>query len=168
MAFSAPLLLTRNHDLTPFDSGNPTLNLWLQRHALSNQERRASRTYAVIEASSIVIAYYSLAAGSVTHAETTSKVRRNMPDPIPVALLGRLAVDGRFHSAGLGHGLLKDAVLRVLQAADLLAIRGMLVDAIDEPAKAFYERFGFRPSPVAPMKLMISIEEAEAAIRTER
>ena len=167
MTLPAPQLLSASHDVSAFDCGYPALDLWLQHKALANQERRASRTYVVVEGRS-VRAYYSLAAGSIEHADAISRLRRNMPNPIPMALLGRLAVDRRIQGKGFGHGLLKDALQRMIQAADFLAIRGVVVDAIDDPAKAFYERFGFRPSPAMPLKLMITLEDAERALKEAR
>lgn len=111
-----------------------------------------------------VVGYYALAAGSVIHAEATGKLRRNMPDPVPMALLGRLAVDRSVHGFGIGAGLLKDALLRVLAASDLLGVRGIVVDALDEDAKSFYERFGFRASKALPLKLMITLDEVRRIV----
>lgn len=164
MSFTAPAPLTAAHDVSAFDCGAPSLNTWLVRHALTNQESHSARTF-VVTASDRVIGYYALAAGSVVHAEATGKVRRNMPDPVPMALLGRLAVDKTAQGFGVGAGLLQDAVLRVAQAAEFLGIRGILVDAIDDQAKRFYEQFGFRPSATVPMKLMITLAEVERVLR---
>mgnify|MGYP000871682102 CR=1 FL=1 len=160
MSFSAPELLTAAHDVSRFDCGTPALNTWLQKHALANQDSRAARTFVVCSGKRVV-GYYALAAGSVVHAEATGRVRRNMPEPIPMALLGRLAVDKSAQGFGIGAGLLKDALLRVLQASDLLGIRGIMVDALDDTAKRFYERHGFRPSVALPLKLMITLREVE-------
>lgn len=163
MSVSAPAPLSAEHDLEHFDCGHASLNAWLQRHALSNQERRAARTFVVCEGRRVV-GYYALAAGSVVHSEATGNLRRNMPDPVPMALLGRLAVDLSMRGKGLGVGMLQDAVTRILQASDTLGVRGILVDAIDENAKAFYMRFGFRPSSVLPMKLMVTLTEIQRAL----
>jgi len=163
MSFSAPAPLTAEHDLEHFDCGHDSLNVWLQRHALSNQERRAARTFVVCDGRRVV-GYYALAAGSVVHAEAIGNLRRNMPDPVPMALLGRLAVDSSVRGRGLAAGMLQDAVMRIVQASDTLGVRGILVDAIDENAKAFYLRFGFRPSAVLPMKLMVTLTEIERAL----
>jgi GNAT superfamily N-acetyltransferase len=111
-----------------------------------------------------VVGYYALAAGSVAHAEAPGRVKRNMPDPVPMIVLGRLAVDRSAQGQGLGYGLLKDAVLRVVQAADIVGVRGILVDAIDDAACAFYEKAGFRRSAAFTLKLMIGLDEAERAI----
>jgi predicted N-acetyltransferase YhbS len=85
---------------------------------------------------------------------------RNMPDPVPVIVLGRLAVDSTFHGQGIGTGLLRDAVLRIVQAAEIAGIRAILVHAISEGAKRFYEKYGFASSPVDPLTLMITVAEA--------
>lgn len=158
MTTSPPVLLESSHDVAGFDCGYPILDNWLERHALANQQRRASRTYVACDGVRVV-GYYALAAGAVAHADAPGRVRRNMPDPVPMAILARLAVDRRSQGAGVGIGLLKDAMTRVVHAADLIGIRGLLVDAIDDRARAFYQRFGFVPSPVSPLKLMITIEE---------
>ncbi len=158
MSFSAPTLLTADHEVATFDCGKPALNAWLIRHALTNQESRSARTIVVCSGKRVV-GYYALAAGSVNHGEATGKLRRNMPDPVPMALLGRLAIDTSAQGFGLGAGLLKDAVQRVWAASDLLGVRGILVDALDDDAKRFYEKFGFRGSEALPLKLMVTLKE---------
>ncbi len=162
-AVSAPEHLTPEHDVTAFDSGVAALDEWLKRRALANEEGGASRTY-IVSAGGPVIGYYALAAGAVSHADVTGRVRPNMPDPVPVMVLARLAVDRAYHRRGLGAGLLRDAVLRTLQAADLGGIRAILVHAISEEAKRFYERHGFVVSPIDPMTLMITIADARRAL----
>jgi len=159
----APEKLRPDHDLSSFDSGTPVLDDWLRRRALPNQESGASRTY-VVCAGRRVVGYYALAAGAIAQGEATGRTRRNMPDPVPVMVIGRLAIDSGFQGRGLGRALLRDAVLRTLQAADIAGIRAMLVHAISEDAKRFYERCGFRPSPVDPMTLMITMRDARQAL----
>jgi GNAT superfamily N-acetyltransferase len=159
----APEHLTAAHDLTAFDSGVSALDDWLRRRALANEEAGGSRTY-VACAGGRVVGYYALATGGVTHESATGRVRRNMPDPVPVMVLGRLAVDRAYQSRGLGTGLLRDAILRILQAAELGGIRAILVHAISEEAKRFYERQGFVESPVDPMTLMITVADARRAL----
>ncbi|MEQ1694370.1 MAG: GNAT family N-acetyltransferase [Hyphomicrobiaceae bacterium] len=163
MSFTTPALLTADHDTSTFDCGKPALNIWLTRHALINQEAGAARTVVVCTGKRVV-GYYALAAGSVVHTQATGKVRRNMPDPVPMALLGRLAVDQSAHGFGIGAGLLQDAMLRTMQAAALLGIRGILVDALDDDARAFYEKYGFRSSTALPLKLMVTLAEVERAL----
>lgn len=157
---TAPAPIAPHHELDAFASGVAPLDEWLKRRARANHVAGASRTFVVCEGPR-VIGYYSLAAGSVLHETATGKVRRNMPDPVPVALLGRLAVDGHHQGKGIGRALLRDAILRVLAAADRIGVRAILVHALSDDAKAFYERWGFRPSPVEPMTLMVTLEEAE-------
>jgi len=160
---SAPELLHSDHDLSNFECGEPTLDDWLRRRALKNEEGGASRTY-VVRYGQQVVSYYALAAGAVDHASAPGRVKRNMPDPVPVMVIGRLAVDTRVQGRGIGPALLRDAVLRTLQAAEIAGIRAILVHAISESAKRFYERLGFIPSPVDPMTLMITVAEAANAL----
>ena len=160
---SAPEKLKPDHDFSSFDSGTPVLDDWLRRRALPNQESGASRTY-VICAGNRVVGYYALAAGAVARAEATGRTRRNMPDPVPVMVMGRLAIDSAYQGRGLGRALLRDAVLRTAQAAEIAGIRALLVHAISEDAKRFYERCGFRPSPLDPMTLMITMRDALQAL----
>ena len=157
---AAPEPLTGQHQLDNFDCGVPALDEWLKRRARRNEAEGASRTF-VICVGQRVIGYDSLAAGSVLRAVATRKVRRNIPDPVPVVLLGRLVVDRQWHGKGLAADLLSDAVLRVLGAAQTLGVRALLVHAASEAAKSFYEKHGFRASLVEPMTLMITIDEAE-------
>src|SRR5712692_2938748 len=154
-----PEKLSAGHDLSGFDSGEPALDDWLRRRAEQNEASGASRTYVVCVGKKVV-GYYTLAAGAVAHAEAPGRIRRNMPDPVPVMLLGRLAIDKTFHGQGVGTGLLRDAVLRTVQAAEIAGIRAILVHAISEEAKRFYEKNGFVPSPADPMALMITVTEA--------
>lgn len=159
-----PEKLTPEHNISSFDSGVPQLDDWLKRRALPNEKSGASRTY-VVCAGGRVVGYYALATGAVAHSEVTAKVRRNMPEPIPVMVLGRLAIDQAYQGRRLGASLLRDAILRTLQAAEIAGIRAILVHAISEDAKKFYERCGFSPSPVDPMTLMITIADAEKALK---
>jgi GNAT superfamily N-acetyltransferase len=153
------------HDLANFDCGEPSLDDWLRRRAMRNEVGGASRTYVVcIGKSKRVIAYYCLATGAIAHSSVGGRVRRNMPDPIPAMVLGRLAVDRNYHGKGLGKALLRDAALRTLQAAQLAGIRVFLVHAISESAGKYYEQFGFHASPVDPMTLMIPISELERSL----
>ena len=157
----APQPLTSEHELEGFDSGVAELDEWLRRRALKNQAGGASRTY-VVSIGQKVIAYYCLAAGAVSNAGASGRVRRNMPDPIPVMVIGRLAVDRGWQGKGFGHALVRDAVLRTLQAAEIAGIRAILVQAISEQARQFYDYCGFTPSPIAPMTLMFTVADAKA------
>lgn len=157
MTLSAPTLLTTAHDLSTFTCGVASLDDWLQRRAQANQVSGASRTY-VVTADTRVVGYYCLASGALALRDAPGPVRRNMPDPIPMAVLGRLAVDQSWHGRGVGVALLQDAVLRAAQAGGILGIRGVLVHAISDDAKAFYEHHGFLASPTQPMTLILSLQ----------
>ena len=159
---SAPRPLAPEHELEEFQSGAGPLDDWLKRHARHNEAEGGSRTF-VVCAGLRVAGYYSLAASSLLPVVATGRVRRNMPNPAPVVLLGRLAIDRGWQGRGLGADLLRDAVLRVLAAGDAIGVRAVLVHAISAEAKAFYERHGFKPSPIEPMTLMITLSEAKRA-----
>lgn len=156
---SAPEKLLAEHDLADFDSGEPALDDWLRRRALANEESGSSRTY-VVCMEKRVVGYYSLAVGAVAHVGAPGRVKRNMPDPVPVMVLGRLAVDKDFQGRGIGSGLLRDAVLRTMQAAEIAGIRAILVHALSDAAKHFYQRHGFMASPIDLMTVMITVAEA--------
>jgi GNAT superfamily N-acetyltransferase len=160
---SAPAPLADHHQFAAFNSGVPALDDWLKRRARANQASGASRSF-VICADEAVIGYYALAAGAVNAAAAPGRFRRNMPEPIPVAVLGRLAVDHAFHGQGIGRALFRDSALRVMQAAEAIGIRGMLVHAISDEAKAFYLALGFSDSPLEPMTLMITLSELRASV----
>lgn len=160
-----PEPLGATHDLSAFSSGVTTLDDWLRRRALRNESSGASRTYVVCQQSdSKVVGYYALAAGAVAHSSAPPSAKRNMPDPLPVMVLGRLAVDQACQGKGLGRALLRDAILRTLQAASIVGIRAILVHAISPEARKFYEHCGFRLSPIDPLTLMITLAEAERAL----
>ena len=159
---TAPEKLRPDHDLSEFECGEPSLDHWLRQRALQNEESGASRTY-VVCAGQQVVGYYALAVGAVAHAEAPGRVRRNMPDPVPVMIIGRLAVHKDFQGRKIGPGLLRDAVLRTLQAANIAGVRAILVHAISEQARRFYEDCGFTASPMDPMTLMITVVEAAKA-----
>lgn len=160
----APEHVTPHHDVAGFDSGVAALDDWLKRRALENEKTHASRTYVVTTGGRRVVGYYALAAGAVALVRAPGRVRRNMPDPVPVMVIGRLAVDRAYQGRGIARGLLKDAVLRTLQAAEVAGIRAILVHALSEDAKRFYQRHGFLESPVAPLTLMITLADAERAL----
>jgi GNAT superfamily N-acetyltransferase len=150
-------------DCSGFASGEPALDAWLKHNALKSHSSGAARSY-VITSDRAVIGYYALVVGSVARAEATGAVRRNMPDPVPVMLLPRLAVDRRRQGSGLGAALLRDAALRTLQAADLAGIRAMLVHAISPEAARFYRYFGLQPAPGSEMTLMVTLAGLRRAL----
>ena len=159
MTLSAPESLSGKHALSAFDCGEPDLNTFLMRRALSNQESGASRTFVVTDQNDRVVAYYSLATGSIEARQATGRVRRNMPDPIPVMVLGRLAVSRQYQNQSLGSWLLKDALLRVLGVAEMAGIRAVLLHAMSDRARRFYLKHGFALSPLDPMTLMIPLND---------
>ena len=159
-----PQPLTDSHDASHFACGQLSLDKWLKERALKNERSGVSRTYVVCQGENIV-AYYCLATGSIEHGRAPAKIKRNMPDPIPVMILGRLAVDGTLQAQGLGRGLLKDALLRTLKAADIVGVKALLVHALDHEAVRFYRWNGFLESPIDPFTLMLSLSTAKAALK---
>lgn len=157
MQLAAPEPLSIGHRIDAFDCGEPVLDEWLRKRAIGNQSSGASRTFVVADASGRVMGYYALAAGAVAHATATSAVRRNMPDPVPVLVLGRLAVDRQAQGMKLGASLLQDAVKRAIGVSADAGIRALLVHALSEPAKQFYLHYGFQASTLHPMTLMMRL-----------
>ena len=157
MTLRPPAPLEATHQVSSFACGEPVLDEWLKRRALANQSSGASRTFVVTGEAQHVMAYYALAAGAVAHQTATRTVRQNMPDPVPVMVLARLAVDVRCQGMKLGAALLKDALQRCILVSQHTGVRAMLVHALNEPAKQFYEHYGFRPSPAHAMTLMLKL-----------
>jgi GNAT superfamily N-acetyltransferase len=166
MTITRPELLVEHHQVDIFDSGDGSLDHWLKTRALKNQITGATRTY-VINHKLSVMAYYSLASGAVAVNESFGRFRRNMPDPIPVVILARLAVDRSMQGKGIGRALVRDAGQRVLQAADTIGIRGIIVHALSEKAKTFYEKLGFESSALDPLMLMVTLTDLRAALELE-
>ena len=159
----SPEPLSAAHLLDGFDSGATSVDDWLRKRALPNQTSGASRTFVSCEAGRVV-AYYALAASAIATEAAPGRFRRNMPDPIPVIVLGRLAIARSHQGQGLGRSMFQDAAQRIVQAADIIGIRGMLVHAISAEAKAFYLQLGLEPSPLEPMTLMATVANLKAAI----
>ena len=157
LPLAAPQPLTATHLLNDFACGEPTLDDWLKRRAITNQLSGASRTFVVVDEESRVRGYYAMAAGAVSHQLATSAVRRNMPDPLPVMVLGRLAVDRRSQGIKLGAAMLQDAVHRAIAVSHNTGVRALLVYALHENAKRFYLHYGFQESPQHPMTLMLRL-----------
>ena len=153
------------HDVSDFDCGNELLNRWLVRYAGQSERRDAARTFVAIGARSCVVAYYTLIAGQLDHADSTENVRAGVSRqfPIPVALLARLGVDQRHQARGLGAAMLKHALTRVSAAAEQVAVRAVVVHAIDAAATRFYRHFGFRALSATPSTLMVTLDELRAA-----
>jgi GNAT superfamily N-acetyltransferase len=162
---SSPEPLAAHHKTTAFDSGVPSLDDWLKRRAAQNQTTGASRTF-VTCVGTTVVGYYALASSAVVPAQASGRFRRNMPDPIPVVVLGRLAVDQSQKGRGLGRALFQDAARRTIHAAEAIGIRGMIVHALSEDAKTFYLRLGLTVSPLDPMILMTTMADLRAAFES--
>ena len=160
---TAPELLSPAHKTDGFDSGIAALDDWLKRRAAQNQASGASRTFVVCDAG-VVVAYYALASSAVVTHSATGRFRRNLPDPIPVVVLGRLALVRSHQKRGLGRVLFADAGRRVLQAANAIGIRGLVVHALSDEAKAFYIALGLEPSPLDPMTLMVTLADLRLAL----
>ena len=163
MPLTRPEPLADAHELNDFSSSVTSLDDWLKRRARTNQVSGASRTFVVADGHKVV-GYYALASGAIATTESVGRFRRNMPDPIPVAVLGRLAVDQSQQGKGLGRALFRDCALRVAHAADSIGIRGILVHAISDQAKAFYLALGFNLSPAEPMTLMVTLGDIQDLI----
>lgn len=158
MGIAVPELLASQHIIVDFHCSEPSLDEWLKRKALKNQTIGASRTFIICElGTKQVIGFYALATGSVQRQTLSGALRRNMPEPIPVLVLGRLAVDERYHRLGLGVGLLKDAVLRARQVAEQVGTKALLVHALSDNAHAFYRHWGFFPSEIQPSTLLLPL-----------
>lgn len=155
--FKAPVPISENHSLSDFDSGEPFLDEWLKKRALKNHAAGASRCFVLCKGIS-VIGFYCLSAGAISHEASPKAMRRNMPDPLPVLLLGRLAIDKQYQNQGLGRALLRDAMLRAVNVALDAGVFAILIHAISDQAKLFYLSRGFVQSPLDPMTLLMTIE----------
>jgi predicted N-acetyltransferase YhbS len=160
--------LSQAHSVSHFDCGHASLNNWLKKRAMkATPPGSSARTYVVCQQDQTVLGYYALASGSVSREDAPGRVRRNAPDPVPIVLLARLAVDISLKGQGFGRGLLKDAFLRVYAAAEHIGIPAMLVHAIDEQARLFYLKHGFYDSPTNDMTLMLTINEIQRALAAD-
>ena len=158
--------LRRDHPLDAFDCGQPDLNRWLIRYALQSQASNATQTYLGI-VNGVVAGYYSLAVGQVEYADAPERLRKGLArHPVPIMLLARLAVHKDGQKKGIGRALLKDAVLRTLQAADLAGIRALAVHAKDDAARRYYEQFDFLPSPADPLHLFVLLKDIRRQLET--
>lgn len=163
MTISTPELLTDYYDIESFTCGAESLDAWLKQRARKNQLTGASRTFVAGDRRRVV-AYYTLASSAITVVEATGRFRRNMPDPIPVVILGRQAVDQSYQGKGVGRALVQDAAYRVAQAADIIGIRSLLIHALSAEAKTFYEHIGFNASALGSMTLMISLADLKSSL----
>jgi len=151
--------------LAAFDCGSPALNEFLIRHALANHQAGTARTFVATSARNVVVGYYSLSAAQVLYADASPRLAKGLArHPIPVVLLARLAVDCNWQGKGLGPGLLKDAILRVLAASEGVGVRALLVHAKDETAKSFYLHYNFEPLPGYPLHLVLLLKDARKIV----
>ncbi|MCD6705356.1 MAG: GNAT family N-acetyltransferase [Thiobacillus sp.] len=163
LALTPPEPITADHALADFDCGEPSLNEWLKKRALKNHGGGASRCFAIRNGKT-VIGYYCLSAGAISHEAAPKAMRRNMPNPLPVLLLGRLAIDRHHHNQGIGQALLRDAMLRSVSISSNARVFALLVHALTEQAKQFYLSRGFVASPLQPMTLMMTTETVRAIL----
>jgi predicted N-acetyltransferase YhbS len=157
--------LREGHDVSQFDCGNPTLNAWLQKYAWTNQQADSAKTYVAL-AGNLVVGYYALTTGSVHKHDSPRRIATGLANhPIGIVLLARLAVDNTQQGKGLGKALLFDALSRIAEAADIVAVRAVMVHAIDEAARRFYAHFEFEPSPVDPFQLLLLLKDLRNALQ---
>jgi GNAT superfamily N-acetyltransferase len=161
-AYVRPTPIAAGHDTSGFSCGNDGLDAWLRTTALK-AEGNSARTY-VVAGGEAVVGYYSLATGSVARGLAPGKVRRNAPDPVPVLLVGRLAVDRRYQGQGIGGGMLRDALQRALQASLIVGCRAVLVHAVDGDAVEFYARYGFVEFPGGTRTMFLPLETLRRAL----
>jgi len=157
MNLIAPQPLAGHHHIDGFSCGEASLDDWLKRRAFVNQSSGASRTFVVVNDQVQVMGYYALAVGAVAHKDATRSVRQNMPDPVPVMVLARLAVDVRGQGMKLGAAMLRDALERALAVSHNAGVSAILVHALNEKAQQFYAHYGFQASPINPMTLMLRL-----------
>lgn len=163
--FSSVSKLDKSHDVAGFDCGKEPLNQYVHKYALTNQKAGSATTYVITEENAGVVGFYSLAVSAVEHAQATERVQKGIArHPVPVMLLARLAVHKDYQRCGLGKALLKDALLRTAQAADIAGIRALLVHAKDEEARDWYEAFDFEPSPTDPFHLFLLMKDLKALL----
>jgi len=163
---TTPSPITADKKLINFDSGEASLDEWLKKRALKNHVLGASRCFVVCSGLD-VIGYYSLSAGAISHETALKSMRRNMPDPLPILLLGRLAVDNRYHNKGIGQALLRDALIRAVNVSVDAGVFAILVHALTDQAKLFYLSCGFIESPIQPMTLMMTIATVRSILVDE-
>jgi ribosomal protein S18 acetylase RimI-like enzyme len=170
VGFHEPVALEAWHRAEDFRCGVESLDAWLRKHALQSHRSGGSRVFVTTETDPDVAGYYALAAGAVMSRDSPARLARGLASnqPVPVVLLGRLAVDVRHQGRHLGRSLLLDAITRVLQAGELIGIRALLVHAVDERARGWYGQFGFERSPTHPLHLILLIKDLRATVRKHR
>jgi GNAT superfamily N-acetyltransferase len=161
--YGRPRPIRDSDDTASFDCGEPSLDTYLRTRALANDRQGASRCFVTCR-NGRVAGYYALASAGIQRRDAPGRVRRNMPDPVPVILLSRLAIDREEQGRGLGKQLLRDAIVRCVRVADMVGVRAMLVHALHGGARAFYMHFDFEPSPTDPLHLLLLIDDARALV----
>ncbi|MDQ1290052.1 MAG: hypothetical protein QG622_3618 [Actinomycetota bacterium] len=159
--YTLPRPIQDHDDTTTFDSGEQSLDDWLRRRALANQAAGTSRCFVTCHQGPVV-GYYALAGGSILRSDASRRTGYGMPGPVPVILLGRLAVDRKEQGKHLGSHLLRDAITRSVTAGEIIGVRAILVHALHDQARTFYLHFGFEPSPTHPLHLMLLMKDARA------
>lgn len=160
---TAPSLLSDEHNVDNFDCSEPTLNDWLKKRAAKNNAADASRCFVICDDNKVV-GYYSLSAGAINRESAPKSMQRNMPDPLPVFVLGRLAIDKNYHNKGLGSALLRDAMIRSVNIAQDVGAFAILIHALSDQAKQFYISRGFVESPIQPMTLFMTLATIRAIL----
>ena len=168
MELKKPEPLSKDHNLTDFNSNYPELDEWLKKYALQAKMSGSATTFIVAD-DNLVVGFYSLTVGQVDVNEASERVKKGMGKyPIPVVVLARLAVHHVYQGRGIGRGMLRDAILKTFQIAEQGGVRALLVHAIDERANAFYKRFGFEPSPIRENQLLLLLKDAKKIISEQQ
>jgi predicted N-acetyltransferase YhbS len=162
--YSPPRAIGNEDEIAQFDSGEPSLDEWPRKRAVTNQATGASRCFVTCRGERVV-GYYALATGSVQRLEASRRAGQGMPEPIPVVLLGRLAVDRKEQGHGTGANLLRDAITRTVEAAEIIGVRALLVHALHDSVRDFYLHHDFEPSPTDPMHLMLLMKDTRKVAR---
>jgi len=163
-----PQPITDDHKVAGFSCGRESLDRYLIRDALKRDAAGDAKVIVLARDNLEVISYYTVSSASVSRKSATRKLKRNSPEPVPMALIGRFAIDSRYQKQGLGRALMTDAILRIAQASEQIGIKGVLLHAIDDEAKAFYVRCGFRPSEVEDNLMMVTLKEIAAELNRGR
>lgn len=164
----APSLLTDEHKVDNFDCSGPTLNDWLKKRAARNNAADASRCFVICNKDKEVVGYYSLSAGAINRESAPKSMQRNIPNSLPVLVLGRLAIDQNYHNKDLGSALLRDAMIRSVNIARDAGVFAILIHALSENAKQFYISRGFIESPLQPMTLFMTLATLRSILTEEK
>ena len=164
LSYSQPRPIESSDDVAGFDSSEPDLDEYLRNYALGNHRGGGARCFVTCSDGSVV-GYYALAAGSIIRADTTRRVGQSMPNPVPVILIGRLAVDRKEQGRGLGAHLLRDAIAKSVEAGELIGARAILLHAMNDNPRSFYLHFNFEPSPTDDYHLILLMKDARKIIR---